>query len=250
MSDAHLSILSIEPTGELSAPASVLDTSLQRLRQAITSGVLKPGQKLIEAELCRALGISRPTLREALRSLESERLVELVPNRGPFVTKLGRREIEDIHDVWAMLTGEAGARFTTLATPADITELQEALDRLRAAIVKADVARQIAAVDGFFKHILSRCDNSMLAEMVDALVSRILFLRAHALQQKGWGLLCAEEIEDVLSGVRAKCPAQVRQTIRKHINSACQAARQSALTSKDAPVAREFSPALWLPRAV
>ncbi len=233
----------MEMPSALAAPGSVISGSLQRLRHAITSGLLMPGQKLVEAELCRAMRISRPTLREALRSLEAERLVELVPNRGPFVAKLGQREIGDIHDVWAMLTGEAVARFTDLATPADVIELQDALDRLRAAIREMDVARQIGAVDDFFKYILTQCGNPMLVEMVNALVSRILFLRAHALQQKGWGLLCIEEIEDVLSEIRGQRPVHARQAIRRHIASACQAARQSALITECAPAACEHGPA-------
>ncbi len=233
----------IEMPSALPAPGSVISGSLQRLRHAITSGLLMPGQKLVEAELCRAMGISRPTLREALRSLEAERLVELVPNRGPFVAKLGQREIRDIHDVWAMLTGEAVARFTDLATPADTIKLQDTLDRLRAAIREADVGRQIGAVDDFFKYILTQCGNPMLMEMVGTLVSRILFLRAHALQQKGWGLLCIEEIEDVLSEIRGRRPAHARQAICKHIASACQAARQSALITECALADREQGPA-------
>ena len=105
--------------GNLVVPApqqlSVIEQSLKSLRSMIMNGDLAPGQKLVEASLCTNLGISRASLREALRIMEGERLIELIPNRGPSVAKLGWREIEDIHDVWAMLTSEAVYRFVERA---------------------------------------------------------------------------------------------------------------------------------------
>ena len=86
---------------------SVTENAARRLRGAIMFGEFQPGQKLIEAELCTDLGISRASLREVLRSLEAEQLVELVPNRGPSVVRLGFEEVAEIHDVWSLLTGEA-----------------------------------------------------------------------------------------------------------------------------------------------
>jgi DNA-binding GntR family transcriptional regulator len=66
---------------------SVLELSIAKLRSAIMSGDLLPGQKLVEADLAADLSISRNTLREALRALEAQELIELIPNRGPFVVK-------------------------------------------------------------------------------------------------------------------------------------------------------------------
>ena len=67
---------------------SVQQETVEKLRGAILSGVFTPGIRLVEADLCNSLGVSRPLLREALRSLQAERLIDIVPNRGPQVPRL------------------------------------------------------------------------------------------------------------------------------------------------------------------
>jgi DNA-binding GntR family transcriptional regulator len=115
-------------TGRL---VTVIGNSVSRLRNAIMQGELRPGQKLIEADVCRQMQISRASLREVLRILETERLIEMIPNRGPSVARLGWEEIVEIHDVWALLTGEAVSRFTQLATRDDIAQLKLAVSQFR-----------------------------------------------------------------------------------------------------------------------
>ena len=68
----------------------------QKLREAIMSGTLKPGQRLIERELCEMTGVSRPSIREALRLLEADGLVNTVPHRGPVVST-GGSWASDVH---------------------------------------------------------------------------------------------------------------------------------------------------------
>lgn len=196
------------------------------------TGELRPGQKLVEADLCNSLGISRASLREALRALESERLIELVPNRGPSVSRLGYQEVEAIHEVWAMLTGAAVYDFAKVARGEDMVELDKALETLRESIKANEPLKQLAATNSFFMAILSHCGNSVLTEVVISLVSRVNFLRAQALLHQGWGVLYAEEIADIVAAIRARNPDAARDAARKHIASACAAAKQLA-TSPD-----------------
>ena len=137
--------------------ATTIEQSVGKLRNAIMQGELRPGQKLVEAELCRTLNISRASLREALRALESERLIELVPNRGPSVAKLGYTEVEAIHEVWALLTGEVVADFTRIANEKDIAELEAVLNALKRSIEHNVPLEQLAASNAFFVLILRRC---------------------------------------------------------------------------------------------
>ena len=78
-----------------------------RLRTAIVAGRFKPGDRLIEREMCELLGVSRASLREALRQLEAEELVKIVPHRGPVVSDVTVEEAEQLYDVRAMLEGLA-----------------------------------------------------------------------------------------------------------------------------------------------
>jgi DNA-binding GntR family transcriptional regulator len=165
-------------------------------------------------------------MREALRALEAERLVELIPNRGPFVAKLGEKEVQGIHDVWALLTGEMVAQFTSLATAPDIARLDACLKRLRAALKEKNTISQLAATNAFFNCISTRCGNPVLFDIVVRLVARINFLRTQSLQLEGWPSICADEMAEVAAAIRQKKPAAARAAVQRHISSACAAAKQ------------------------
>ena len=88
-------------------PALLRQQVLEQLREAIISGVLLPGARLIERELTEQMGVSRTVVREALRQLEAEHLVEVIPNKGPFVRQLSINEAEDLYRIRAVLHGLA-----------------------------------------------------------------------------------------------------------------------------------------------
>lgn len=217
----------------------VIETAVRNLRGAIMRGDLRPGQKLVEADLCRDLAISRASLREALRALEAERLIELVPNRGPSVAKLGTKEIEDIHDLWALLTGEVVARFTAQASAKDLAAIDAITTRVRQGLRAKNPIEQLDATNSFFQFITAHCGNEVLAQTVYQLVSRINFLRAQSLLHEGWSALCSQEIDAIVATIRTKKPAAARQATQRHIQSACDAATHVALLPKPAVSAKE-----------
>jgi len=217
---------------------TVIEQSIKSLRGMIMNGALRPGQKLVEAALCINLGISRASLREALRIMEGERLIELIPNRGPFVAKLGWQEIEEIHDVWAMLTSEAVYRFVERAKPEELDAIRLAGAELGRALENDSALAQLAATNKLFTVILDSCGNRVLVEIVYRLVSRLNFLRAHALQYEGWGALCLHEINEIVSAIQARNPIVARDATRRHIDSACAAAKQVALLANTKPLQR------------
>jgi GntR family transcriptional regulator, trigonelline degradation regulator len=210
-------------------PPSVIDNAVARLRKLIMTGELQPGQKLVEADLCRQLAVSRASVREALRVMENERLIALIPNRGPFVAKLGWQEIEDIHAVWAMLTSEAVYHFVEHVRDEDIAVIKRALTALQAALKQDDAFEQLAATNALFAAILDHCGNAVLVDIVYSLVSRLNFLRAQALRYEGWGHLCLHEIREIVAAIQARTPQLAREATRRHIDSACAAAKQVAL---------------------
>jgi len=203
---------------------SVAANAARSLRDAIMQGHLAPGQKLVEAELVAALNISRPSLREALRTLSAERLVELVPNRGPFVARLGPTEVEQIHEVWALLTGEAVFDFAAAAKVADLTAIARAVANIRRTVRSGNVLQRIEAINKFFGLILSKTGNAILADMVGSLVCRINFLRARSLSDPAQAVRDAEEIAAIARHIKAKNARGARAATRKHIKSVCSAA--------------------------
>jgi DNA-binding GntR family transcriptional regulator len=105
---------------------------LDWLREALVSGVLAPGHRVNEVQVAQQLGVSRGTLREALRNLEQEGQLESVPHRGTFVRMLTSAQVGDVYEVLAMVEGRAARRAAERMTPEAAAELRELLDRFDA----------------------------------------------------------------------------------------------------------------------
>jgi DNA-binding GntR family transcriptional regulator len=102
---------------------------LEWLREALVSGVLIPGQRVNEVHVAQQLGVSRGTLREALRNLEQDGLLVSVPHRGTFVRKLTAKQVRDVYEVLGMIEGLAARRAAERLTPELSAELTDLLDR-------------------------------------------------------------------------------------------------------------------------
>src|SRR5690348_16641926 len=124
---------------------SVQKQAVEKLRAGILAGLFRPGDRLVEADLCKRLGISRASVREALRSLEAEGLVLIVPNRGPQIPVLSWQQAEEIYQVRALLEGEAAALCAIRATAAHIEGMRAALSTFEKAVKRGDSARRLSA---------------------------------------------------------------------------------------------------------
>src|SRR5215510_14537054 len=113
---------------------------LEVLRSAILNFQFKPGDRLIERELCEMTGVSRTSVREALRHLASEGLVQNLPNKGPIVATLDLRQAGQIFEVRAALEGMAGRLFAERATQAQRENLRAALVALERTFAGGDRA--------------------------------------------------------------------------------------------------------------
>jgi GntR family transcriptional regulator, trigonelline degradation regulator len=148
------------------------------LRKAIVDGRLAPGSRLIERELIDMTGVSRTVIREALRQLESESIVETIPNKGPIVRSLSRAEAVDLYAIRAVLEGLAARMFVANASDADVAALKDALDRTVAAY-ETGVPEEILAVKNEFYNILSvGAGSEILSSMLASLHARIWRWRA------------------------------------------------------------------------
>ncbi len=106
------------------------------LRKAIISGELSPGEKLIERELCQMLGVSRQSLREAMRKLEAEKLIVIVPHRGPEVASMSIDQARELFALRQLLESYAAQEFTIHASDQQIKELIKTVKRLKEAVKK------------------------------------------------------------------------------------------------------------------
>jgi DNA-binding GntR family transcriptional regulator len=149
----------------------------QKLREAIMSGTLKPGQRLVERELCEMTGVSRPSIREALRLLEADGLVKTVPHRGPVVATISLEEARQLYDARAVLEGFAGRECARLRDPEVVRRIGNALTRLKAAFAKPDMAAALDAKTDFYAALIGGCRNSFVERMLKPLHDRITLLR-------------------------------------------------------------------------
>ena len=122
-------------------PPSTMDAAVSALREAIVRGDIAPGSRLVESALTESMGVSRNTIREVFRLLETERLIERVTNRGVFVRRLTAADVTDVYAVRRLIevsairrAGEASARARHTA----VAEMREAIDAGRTAIREQD----------------------------------------------------------------------------------------------------------------
>jgi DNA-binding GntR family transcriptional regulator len=159
----------------ISAPrlhrSSTIDEVASLLRADIVSGELAPGTQLREVALAGSIGVSRPSLREALQVLRQEGLVRHEPHRGTFVTTIGPEEIVDIYQVRRVLEGSAGRACRT-AGAAEIAGVSEAFDEL-AEITGGDDFDVIGADLRFHQSIVALLGSPRLDAVFDSVVTAL-----------------------------------------------------------------------------
>jgi DNA-binding GntR family transcriptional regulator len=151
--------------------SSTADEVVALLRARIVSGELAPGTQLREVHLAREIGISRPTLREALQGLRQEGLVRHEPHRGMFVATLGAAEIHDIYTVRRVIEGPA-ARAAHRADAAGLEAVEAAFERL-AELEGDDDGKVIEADLQFHQAIVALLDSPRLTAVYDSVIAAL-----------------------------------------------------------------------------
>jgi DNA-binding GntR family transcriptional regulator len=213
---------------------SVQSLTVEKLREAIIKGLFKPGQKLVEATLCEQLGVSRSSVREALRRLEAEKLIRIVPNRGPFVADIDLAEAEQIYHVRAMLEGEACYLYASRADAEGIKTMREALADFDRAAKSGDAIERLASTARFYDVILTGCGNKVIAEILEGLLARVNFLRARSMATAGRARHSARELREIFNAIEAHDARSARASAVAHVKQASEAARASFADSEAA----------------
>ncbi|MFD9902248.1 GntR family transcriptional regulator [Mesorhizobium sp. UC22_110] len=209
------------------SPRTVQQETVDKLRLAILSGLFQPGSRLIESQLCAQLGISRPSLREALRSLEAERLIEIVPNRGPAVPALSWEEATAIYEVRELLEVEAAGRCASRIAAEQLQELETSLLAFEAAAASHDSLAQVTTAADFYSIILANCGNPILEEVHRGLVARISFFRGRSMSLEGRAQSSLAEMREIYESIAAGDEKAARKASKKHLLKAKAAAKVS-----------------------
>ena len=207
------------------SPRTVLSQTVAKLRDAILSGHFEPGARLIEADLCQQMQVSRTSIREALRRLEAEKLVTSVPNKGPSVSVIAWDQAEQIYAVRALLEGEAAALFAQRATAREIRQMGAALDAFTKAVSRNDPLERLNATSRFYEVMLLGCGNLVIRELLEGLFARVNFLRARSMSRPGRARYSAREMRRMFAAISKRDPGAARLAAVDHVQAACAAAR-------------------------
>lgn len=212
-------------------PRTVQQETVDKLRLAIFSGLFEPGSRLVESQLCTELGISRPSLREALRSLQAERLIDIVPNRGPSIPALTLEEMTAIYEVRELLELEAVGRCARRISKEQLHELEKSLSAFEEATSSNDSLARVETAADFYSIILANCGNPILEEVHRGLVARISFFRARSMSLEGRALSSLAEMREIFEAIAAGDEKAARKASKKHIAKA-KAAAMLAMESR------------------
>jgi DNA-binding GntR family transcriptional regulator len=197
---------------------------VDELRQAIIAGRLQPGARLIERALIEMLGVSRTVLREALRQLESEGLIAVLPNKGPVVRELTLDEAKDLYSIRAVLEGLAARLFVENADDAQIDRLAAALDDTIDAYRRGDPQDILQVKNGFYDILFAGARSATLSAMLESLHARIWRWRAlglgHPRRSAERSAESIRALQELLTAIRARKAAAAEKLVRAEATKA------------------------------
>ena len=205
-------------------PAPIRVQVVDNLRQAIVDRRFAPGQRLIERELVELTGVSRTSIREALRELAAEGLVKTIPNKGTVVASVSREEAANLYQVRSVLEGLAGRLFVENATDEDRRRLVDALRMVESAA--ATGASVLLAKDHFYHILFVGGGNEELRILISGLDARISLLRSLSLSVPGRASQSISELRDIVDAVLANDVEAAAKACSRHVELAGAVAQQ------------------------
>lgn len=190
---------------------------IDRLRDMIVQGELAPGSKLNERVLCERLGISRTPLREAIKYLASEGLVELLPNRGAMVAPLKSETVKEIFTVLGSLEALAGELVCRNASDADIAEIRAVHYQMVAHHARGELAQYFRYNQQIHIRLVECAGNATLAQIYRSLNAHVRRARYMAnLSRERWDK-AVKEHEEILDALSARDSKRLQSLLRDHL---------------------------------
>ncbi|WP_116807648.1 GntR family transcriptional regulator [Steroidobacter cummioxidans] len=201
-------------------PTLVREHALDKLRNAISRGLYPPGMRLVERELCEALGVSRTSVREALRQLQAENLIEVGKRRNITVAVVSSKDAEDIYLMREMLETLAVQRFVMLADDNAVKKLARIHKDLRKVLNKGDV-RELAIMAGeFYETILNGSGSKVIADMARQLLTRVNYLRMRSMAEPHRLEDGMHEWDNLMEAINQRNPEAAAKAMGAHISNA------------------------------
>ena len=191
------------------------------LRKQILRGELKPGERLMEIALAKKLGVSRTPIREAIRMLEHEELVVMIPRRGAHVADISRQELNDVLEVRMALEVLAARKACARMTQEEIAELDAAESRFEALVSTEDVdINELGEADEQFHDVIYRAtQNRRLIQLLNNLREQMYRFRVEYLKDPGVRRELILEHSGMIRAFREKDAEECVEITGRHIEN-------------------------------
>ncbi len=192
----------------------------ETLREAIINATLKPGERLMEIQLAEEMGVSRTPVREAIRKLELEGFVVMVPRKGAYVADISTKDIADVFEIRAALEGLAAGLAAERITEEELDQLERILVKIGECVNNNDLEKLIE-VDGEFHDTLFKATrNERLVQIVSNLREQIQRFRTASLSIPGRMKYALEEHKKIVEAVSERNVELAQALAREHIENA------------------------------
>lgn len=203
----------------MSRPTGLHDQVMQRLRQLLVEGAIAPGAKLNERELCELLQCSRTPLREAIKMLATEGLVELLPNRGAIAVELTEDDIRNTFEVMAGLEAQSGELAAQRITAEELAEIQAMHFEMMAAYTRRDLSAYYGLNARIHSAINAAAKNPVLSAVYKQVNARLQALRFRSNQDGEKWKRAVKEHEKMVQALAARDGAAMRDVLVTHLHN-------------------------------
>lgn len=195
------------------------DVVFQTLRQAILRGELKPGERLMEIHLANKLGVSRTPIREAIRKLELEGLVLMVPRKGAEVAEITEKNLRDVLEVRCALEELAVQLACDRMDKRGIRDLQKAAENFKATLDSNDITKIAEADVAFHDIIYMATDNKRLIQLLNNLREQMYRYRIEYLKKKECYPQLLREHQDIIQAIANREREKATKITSQHIDN-------------------------------
>lgn len=207
-------------------PVTLRELCLDKVRNAIITGYFPSGKRLVERTLCEELGVSRSVVREVIRYLEAEGLVEILPNKGPIVSLLNWDIASQIYEIRLLLEQSAVVDCTKNLDDKTAEKLKLLLEDLKAAFAADDINLIIETSTQLYQTIFATAKHHIAWEVVQRLNGRISRLRAMTMKSTKREISGYQRIKNMCEAIYLhKDPEKAKQAVAEHIAEAAAVAK-------------------------
>lgn len=204
----------------LSIPRAALHEQVaHRLRQMLVENRIAPGAKLNERELAEVLQVSRTPLREAIKMLAAEGLVELLPNRGAIAVSLSENDVLNTFEVMAGLEAMSGELAAQRITDEELAEIKAMHFEMMAAYTRGDLSNYYRINAQIHRAINAAAKNPVLTTTYNQVNARLQALRFRSNQDGAKWKRAVEEHEKMVDALAARDPAAMREVLLTHLHN-------------------------------